>query len=231
MTDTTTDGVFTDKWRARWPEWRIGAVFVPAAQREIAFAWFALLQEFSDAAWAGEDATPGLAKLAWWNEELRGWAKGARRHPLAGTLQRQAVDWNALAAGLRGLQSLREPVIAPAADPASALAPFAAAVARAEARLFDSGTDPDRSPAAFASAAATIAADLHAERTLLLRDAAVAKTLVAATDVHGKRAPRPRRLQSAYLHARLRALAQGAAVETAAPWRTLRLSWRAARAV
>src|SRR3546814_2770338 len=73
---------FTAKWRTRWPEWSIGVVFLPGAQRETAFAWFALVQELTDAAWSGADATPGLAKLAWWNEELQGWAKGARRHPL-----------------------------------------------------------------------------------------------------------------------------------------------------
>src|SRR5690606_35745561 len=55
---------FTAKWRAQWPEWNIGAVFLPEAQREAAFAWLALLQELTDAAWGGTDATPGLAKLA-----------------------------------------------------------------------------------------------------------------------------------------------------------------------
>src|SRR3546814_20734396 len=70
---------FTAKWRTRWPEWSIGMVFLPDAQRETAFAWFALVQELTDAAWSGADATPGLAKLAWWNADLQGWAKGAPR--------------------------------------------------------------------------------------------------------------------------------------------------------
>src|SRR3546814_645464 len=91
---------FTAKWRTRWPEWSIGMVFLPDAQRETAFAWFALVQELTDAAWSGADATPGLAKLAWWNEELQGWAKGARRHPLGAVLQPLSAPWTPLAASL-----------------------------------------------------------------------------------------------------------------------------------
>src|SRR3546814_18341740 len=83
---------FTAKWRTRWPEWSIGMVFLPDAQRETAFAWFALVPELTDAAWSGADATPGLAKLAWWNEELPGWAKGARRHPLGAVLQPRSEE-------------------------------------------------------------------------------------------------------------------------------------------
>src|SRR3546814_3703825 len=92
---------FIAKWRTRWPEWNIGVVFLPDAQRETAFAWFALVQELTDAAWSGADATPGLAKLAWWNEELQGWAKGARRHPLGAVLQPLSAPWTPLAASLR----------------------------------------------------------------------------------------------------------------------------------
>src|SRR3546814_8669231 len=99
---------FTAKWRTRWPEWSIGVVFLPDAQRETAFAWFALVQELTDAAWSGADATPGLAKLAWWNEELQGWAKGARRHPLGAVLQPLSAPWTPLAASLLSLQASRE---------------------------------------------------------------------------------------------------------------------------
>src|SRR3546814_12137811 len=90
---------FTAKWRTRWPEWSIGMVFLPDAQRETAFAWFALVQELTDAAWSGADATPGLAKLAWWNEELQGWAKGARRHPLGAVLKPLSAPWTPLEIG------------------------------------------------------------------------------------------------------------------------------------
>ena len=49
-----TDPVATEfiaKWRARWPEWAIAEVFLPASRRESMQAWFALLQELGDAAW------------------------------------------------------------------------------------------------------------------------------------------------------------------------------------
>ena len=93
---------FAGKWRARWPEWGIARVFVPAGQRELAEHWFALLQEWTDAATTAEPA-PGLAKLAWWQEELRGWAKGARRHPLGARLQKLPLDWTMLAMALPAL--------------------------------------------------------------------------------------------------------------------------------
>ncbi|NLB58503.1 MAG: phytoene/squalene synthase family protein, partial [Gammaproteobacteria bacterium] len=44
---------FIDKWRSRWPEWRIAEVFVPAGQRSVAEAWFTLLQELYESAWGG----------------------------------------------------------------------------------------------------------------------------------------------------------------------------------
>ncbi|MGY0504146.1 phytoene/squalene synthase family protein [Luteimonas sp. e5] len=90
---------FIDKWRRDWPEWGIARVFVPPAQRELAEAWFSLLREWTEAATTAEPA-PGLAKLAWWQEELRGWAKGARRHPLGAVLQHRQADWAALADAL-----------------------------------------------------------------------------------------------------------------------------------
>src|SRR3546814_21010240 len=90
-------------------------VFLPDAQRETAFAWFALAQELTDAAWSAADAPPGLAKLAWWNEELQGWAKGARRHPLGAVLQALPAPRTPLAAHLLPLQAhLARP---PARDP------------------------------------------------------------------------------------------------------------------
>ena len=78
---------FLDKWRLRWPEWRVAEAFVPAAARDTALAWMGLRQELADAAWAGVDPRPGEAKLGGWAEELLGWSKGARRHPLARVLQ------------------------------------------------------------------------------------------------------------------------------------------------
>ena len=113
MSDTTIDvrdglDAFTAKWRARWPEWRIAEAFVPVAQRECAVSWAALRQEITDATWAHRDTRPGDAKLAWWADELQGWSRGARRHPLGVALQRVAAPWATLAAALSTLPSTRE---------------------------------------------------------------------------------------------------------------------------
>lgn len=207
-------GEFIAKWRARWPEWGIGGAFLPPSRRDPAQAWFALLQELTDAAWAGADATPGLAKLAWWNEELQGWAKGARRHPLGAQLQPLPAPWRDLAAALRALQAVRE--AAPGAE-AAGLGPFAEAVASCEAALFDGR-----------AAAAAALRDLQAERSLLLGDAGRANDLLASWPVRAG-ATRPRRLQSAFLRERLRALAAGAPRRPPSPLRSLWLGWRAAR--
>lgn len=235
MTATQDTSDFTGKWRAYWPEWRIGTAFVPAIQRDAAAAWFALLQECTTAAWAGDDATPGLAKLAWWNEELLGWAKGASRHPLAVTLQRLPADWAGLASSLRGLQATRGLALQDNAH-ASGLQHFAAAVATVEGRLFSVATpqDLDQDARRFAvedalTATSGIVADLLGERALMLRDRAAASTLLEGATPHRGYCVRPRRLQSAYLHARLGALATSGAVEATPILRTLGLSWRAAR--
>ena len=73
MSDPQALAAFLDKWRERWPEWSVAEVFIPAHDREMAVAWFALLQELTDAAWGGSDPRPGEAKLGWWAEELLGW--------------------------------------------------------------------------------------------------------------------------------------------------------------
>ena len=99
---------FIGKWRARWPEWAVAEVFLPPAQRDLARAWATLQQELTDAAWGGSDPTPGEAKLAWWQEELAGWGRGARRHPLGTVLQRQPAPWAGLAATLPSLAASRD---------------------------------------------------------------------------------------------------------------------------
>lgn len=128
---------FVEKWRAHWPEWGIARVFVPADQRELAEHWFALLQEWTDAASTQEPA-PGLAKLAWWQEELRGWAKGARRHPLGVRLQKSAVDWNAIADALPVL-ARREEI-----NDGNALSPLSQVLSDAEQRLLGETRDGRR---------------------------------------------------------------------------------------
>jgi hypothetical protein len=212
--DMDTADEFIAKWRARWPEWGIGGAFLPPAQRDAAQAWLALLQELTDAAWAGADATPGLAKLAWWNEELRGWAKGARRHPLGARLQPLAAPWDELAATLRALQSVRDAAPGEGTDDLRA---FAEAVARCEAALSGGQAGAD-----------AVLRDLQAERRLLHGDAERARDLLAPWPAH-EAGPRPRRLQSAFLRQRLRALAAGSPARPPSPLRSLWLAWRAAR--
>ncbi|GAA3930859.1 phytoene synthase [Luteimonas lutimaris] len=210
---------FIAKWQARWPEWGIATAFVPAAQRDTAFAWFALLQELTDAAWGGADPTPGLAKLAWWNEELRGWAKGGRRHPLGEVLQARPAPWDALAAALLPLQASRE--LPPSADPAQAgLDAIALAVAGCEEALFGTGADAGAN-------ADAIAFDLLAERRLTWSDAGEAGRLPGVVPAPGT-GTRPRRLQSAFIRERLRRASAGQDL-AAPPLRSLWLAWRAAR--
>jgi len=131
---------FIDKWRARWPEWTVAEVFVPAAQRGTALAWAALQQELLDAAWRGEDPRPGEAKLAWWQEELDGWSVGRRRHPLAPGLQRLSADWAALGAALPTLAAARERP-RNLADALAALQPITGAAAAVESVVLEGRAD------------------------------------------------------------------------------------------
>lgn len=210
---------FVGKWRVRWPEWALAMVFVPAPQRDRADAWFALLQELTDAAWAGGDPTPGLAKLAWWQEELVGWEKGARRHPLGAALQPCPAPWGMLGRALPALRLLRDDrdldSLALAAPPADARA-FAAAVAACEQVLF-AGRPVD------ADAVAAVSAALAGEQAL----AGGADTALAASDAHGaarRAGTRPRGIQLALLRARLATPARAVP-----PLRALLAAWRGAR--
>jgi hypothetical protein len=205
----------------------------------MAVAWFALRQELTDAAWGTSDPRPGEAKLAWWVEELQGWAQGRRRHPLGLVLQRLPVPWALLAACLPALLASR----APAADIDEAIAvlePFAEGVAGIAATLYDSDTP--------APATGAIVG-LLAER-LLLDEAAVPLQIRArlgaaasAQDAtrdwarellqrwppphHGARAGR---IHAALLRERLRRCAAGAPMSQPwSHWRALATAWRAAR--
>ncbi len=132
---------FLAKWRGRWPEWSIAEVFVPADQRDVALAWATLQQELVDAAWGGSDPIPGKAKLGWWQEELSGWTRGARRHPLATVLQAFPAPWQSLAHALPALADARERPASVAAA-FDTLAPFASAVAQVDNALFDTRAVP-----------------------------------------------------------------------------------------
>ncbi|MDO5505883.1 MAG: phytoene/squalene synthase family protein [Pseudoxanthomonas suwonensis] len=139
MSPTTARDGFLQKWRQRWPEWDVAEGFVPPEQRELVVAWFALLQEWMDAATAGDEPAPGLAKLAWWQEELHGWSKGARRHPLGEGLQARPVGWAALAQAMTVLRE-RDALHTGAGWPL--LQPLATQLSDAEAVLFG-GTGVD----------------------------------------------------------------------------------------
>lgn len=139
MSDREAMQGFTLKWMAQWPEWTVAEAFVPTERRERALAWFSLRDELTEAAWGGDDPRPGDAKLGWWAEELDGWARGARRHPLGLALQPVPAPWTNLAACLPALRASRErPRDLDAA--VFALEPYAEALAGVAQRLFDAQT-------------------------------------------------------------------------------------------
>ncbi len=221
---------FLGKWRGRWPEWRIAQAFVAESERGTAEAWFALLQEWTDAAWAGDDPTPGFAKLAWWQEELQGWAKGLRRHPLGRVLQKRPAPWATLAAALASLQPVREPLRAwaPPQPLMAQLQPLADAIAECERALF-------LSPAASAVPHQGDTFLLFAAHALWHRDDAAdaahvqawARQLAAIAPQ--RTVSRPRRIQDALSHARLCRVAAAGDVSALSPAVALWRSWRAAR--
>ena len=232
---------FLDKWRARWPEWSVASVFVPAPQRELAAAWFALRNELADAAWAGQDPRPGEAKLAWWAEELHGWSAGRRRHPLGQALQRQSAPWASLSASLPSLLASRERA-ADAHEAFAMLEPYAEAVAGVAAALFSGATTPAPPRSAVIG--------LLAERVLAGGDATAPLQVLArlqldnppqaAARAWGREllqhwpAPHegaaPGRVHAAMVRERLRAFIAGADPARPRPdWRTLLTAWRAAR--
>ncbi|HZV39382.1 MAG TPA: phytoene/squalene synthase family protein [Pseudoxanthomonas sp.] len=140
MTGPTALDSFLDKWRERWPEWPLAETFVPTAQRQLAVAWFALLQEFEDAMNIAGDPLPANAKLGWWSEELRDWSRRRSRHPLGRLLEPHAAPWAELAEALPVLGMLREPW--PDLDAAFVRAqPLAHAIAGVEAALFNGRGD------------------------------------------------------------------------------------------
>ena len=226
MSDRAALAAFLDKWRARWPEWRVAEVFVPAPQREATLAWLALRQELADAAWEGADPRPGAAKLAWWGDELHGWAHGRRRHPLGLALQRVPAPWDALAQALPALAASRDVVLPPADDGEAlrtALAPFATAATAVSATI---AADPDAEATPDA-----LAASLSAARVLAGEGAPAAAALLAAwRPPAGTRADR---IFAALARARLRAGAAGPADRNRSPsqWHALWTAWRAGRSV
>lgn len=236
MTDTTALQSFLDKWRSRWPEWQVVEVFVPEPQRAVALAWFALLQEFSEAMNIAGDPLPADAKLAWWGEELRDWQRQRSRHPLGRVLEPLRAPWFDLAEALPVLIQLRDQATDEAAVFATAR-PLAVAAARVEAVLFDDHSAgealvqaltahwlAERLEAASGEAVPRDFAGSEAGATQ-----AWARQLLARWPERGLGAP-PRRLVSALARSRLqRAAGAGEGVAPLSPRRALWLGWRAAR--
>lgn len=222
---------FLGKWRGRWPEWRIARVFVAESQRDVAEAWFALLQEWTDAAWAGDDPTPGFAKLAWWQEELTGWAKGMRRHPLGRVLQKHlsqkpSTPWATLAAALPALRAVREPLRAwaPPHTLATQLQPLAAAIEEAERALFADDAAATADPFLLLGAHALWHRD---DADAAAQAKAWAQALMSTPPQQA--GTRPRRIHDALHLARLRRVAASSEVAALPPMTALWRSWRAAR--
>ena len=230
---------FLDKWRSRWPEWSVAAPFVAEPQRELAVAWFALLQEFDDMLNTSGDPLPADAKLAWWGEELRSWAAQRSRHPLGRVLEPVRAPWARLAEALPDLVEART-VALDAAAAERALANYAEAVATVEAVLFAeaSANGVPRSGAGRAVLRQTLAQRLQdagvagMPRSLLDEDAGNAGQRWAQHLLKGWGArvpgPRPRRVWASLARARVAAQAAGKPIE-ATPLRTLLRVWWAAR--
>ena len=216
MSDPAALESFIGKWRTRWPEWGIAEVFVATSQRDTALAWFALLQELTDAAWSGDDPTPGLAKLAWWQEELQGWSQGRRRHPLGAALQSQHASWVALSAVLPELQRLRT-LPRDIGDGFVGLRGFAASVAEVEAELF--GTSDSR-------ASDPVTATLMAMHPALLRPDSTSLRAALLSQWPTAGAPRTRRIVAALARARI---GTDTPSQPLSRWCALWLAWRAAR--
>ncbi|CAA9325050.1 MAG: hypothetical protein AVDCRST_MAG71-1538 [uncultured Lysobacter sp.] len=223
---------FIAKWRARWPEWQLAEVFVPAAQRPLALAWASLQQELLEAAWGGADARPGEAKLLWWQEELMGWSQGRRRHPLGVSLQRMPAPWAELARAVPALGRSRERPL-DRADAFAAVAPAAHAATSIERALFGSNAASDDSliAACWLAARATLHAEAAVPLAVLARTSAEQAPLVwrrelAAGWPASTGAARVRRLWGALARARL---VCASPTDVPPAWRTLFTAWRAAR--
>ncbi|RZA28954.1 MAG: phytoene/squalene synthase family protein [Lysobacteraceae bacterium] len=233
MTDTTALDSFLDKWRSRWPEWRVVEVFVPEPQRRLALAWFALLQEFVDTMNVAGDPLPADAKLGWWGEELRDWNGQRSRHPLGRVLEPVRAPWFELAEALPVLVRLREP-LGDAADAIQLVRPLAKAIAQVETALFGS--------AGGEALVDSIGAQWLAARLLDSVDAVLPGEGQAgpgpayrqwSAELLGRWPPRqgavPRRLWSALARSRLqRCPGPADGVAPLPPLRALWLGWRAA---
>ncbi|MFT3668071.1 MAG: phytoene/squalene synthase family protein [Pseudoxanthomonas sp.] len=233
MSDSAALDSFLEKWRVRWPEWSVAEVFVAPSRREVAVAWFALLQEFDDVLNIAGDPLPADAKLAWWGEELRGWATQRSRHPLGRRLEPVHADWARLADALPTLIDARTRALS-AETAFGSLLSYAEAVAVVEAGVLG------RAPASQAVVAQMLATRL----TEVGPGAVPIDVQQGRSDVDRLRAwsaslsegwppgqgARERRLLSAYAQGRLRRFARrGEPAPLPSRAALLFTGWRAAR--
>lgn len=233
MSDSAALVSFLEKWHARWPEWSVAEIFIAPARRDIAVAWFALLQEFDDVLNISGDPLPADAKLAWWTEELRGWEGQRSRHPLGRRLEPVRAPWTQLADALPALVAARETPTA-GNEAFAALAGYGAAVAAVEADVLGRAPDAD-----------AVVAQVLAARVADMGIIAVPTASRGADDVSSVRAwateilqrwpasrqgARARRVLAAYARGRLERLSQTGA-PASLPSRPVLLftGWRAAR--
>ncbi|TQM10390.1 phytoene/squalene synthetase [Pseudoxanthomonas sp. 3HH-4] len=233
MSDSAALDSFLEKWRTRWPEWSVGEIFVAPARRDMAVAWFALLQEFDDALNVSGDPLPADAKLAWWGEELRGWSAQRSRHPLGRRLEPVRAAWSSLADALPALAAARG-AQAGSEEAFAALAGYGAALAAVEADVLGRAPDVE---AVIAQVLATRLADMGvAAVPMAFRQKEDTSAVRGwATDVlrrwqDGRAGARERRVFAAYARGRLERLSRQG-VPAPLPSRPVLLltGWRAAR--
>lgn len=233
MSDSAALVSFLEKWRARWPEWSVAEIFIAPERRDIAEAWFALLQEFDDVLNISGDPLPADAKLAWWGEELRGWSAQRSRHPLGRRLEPVRAPWASLADALPMLAAARE-TPAGSDEAFAALAPYGVAVAAVEADVLGRAPEAD---AVLAHVLAARLADMGiaAVPTAFRRadDAASVRAWAMAVLQRwrgSRQAARERRVLATYARGRLDRLSRKG-VPAPLPSRALLLfaGWRSAR--
>lgn len=230
MSEQQAIGSFIDKWRARWPEWSVAEVFIPRGQRETVLAWMSLLQELTDAVWGGSDPRPGEAKLGWWVEELQGWSRGIRRHPLGQVLQKYPAPWVQLAVSLPQLRNSRERPV-DMTDAYAQVEQFAAAAAAVERVLVDGHTGAEEAIAASLLHVRLAHHPADAVPLQVLAQAGEGAAIAEWTRQLEAHAPsdgasRARRVLGGLARARLR---RGEAVRPLPALQALWASWRAAR--
>lgn len=242
---------FVAKWQRREPEMAQAEVFCPPPLRLRYRAWGTLLHELREAAFELSDARVAEVKSQWWAEELLGLAEGRSRHPVTAPLAGLPADWPALVHALVALPAMP----ARPGDTAAALArlqAMAAAIAQAEAQLFETAPGPrdadavavhlllHRLPEGLAADdQAGLPMNLLARHGLtaaqvaagqgepLLRD--WAGELLAALPPPSAHPALFRRLRAGFDRARLARLDAGRGFDPPGPFATLLRAWRLAR--